>query len=359
MYSENPAEELSRSSAGADIVAGPWIKGENTRSRLLPLTYLFNERRLDGTLFYRSLLELGNARGAQFTLPVSFNLPAIAFSRENRSLLGDEMLITFEQIKELSRSFNEEEGGVYTRMAFSPRWNAEFLYIAAQMMGADFREQDSSISWNEENLAETIAFLREWETGINTSAEAAEDFSFNHLYVSLERALAGGNVLFVQAYTDELFSGAADKLRQIDFRWPARGEKIPMKDEIVYLGITRESKNKAAAEAFVEWFFNEQTQQRLLEYSKGVGMLENTFGIANGFSSLKAVNERAFPLYYPELLGKMPEEGQLKIPEILPDNWESLRQEAILPYLSEVTAADDAASVPALEERIATLGRSR
>ena len=359
VYSENPAEELLHSSTDADIVAGPWIKGETTRSKLLPLTYLFNEQRLDGSLFYRSLLELGNIRGAQFSLPVSFNLPALIFFRENRSLLSDDTLITFEEIQELSRSFNEESGGVYTRMAFSPRWEHEFLYIAAQMMNADFREQDASLSWNEKNLDNAIAFLREWEESINTSSAAAEDFKFKYLYVPLERAAASGRILFAQTYTDSLFSGGEDKLRQIDFRWLARDGMVPLKDEVIYLGIYREARNKAAAEAFVEWFFNEATQQRLLEYSSGVGLLENTFGVAGGFSALKAVNERVFPLYYPELLGKMPEEEKLKIPQILPNDWEALRQEVILPYLAERTATSDDASVRTLEERLERIERAR
>ena len=358
VYSENPAEELLLKRVDADIVAGPWIKGEKTRSRLLPLTYLFNEMRLAGSLFYRSLLELGNIRGTQFSLPVSFNLPALIFFRENRSSLSDDTLITLEEIKELSRAFNEGEGDVYTRMAFSPRWNTEFLYIAAQMMNADFREADTSLSWNEENLAGAIAFLRDWETSINTSAEAAEDFKFKYLYVPFERAAAGGRILFSQVYTDELFSGSQNKMRQIDFRWPCHNGMIPLKDEIVYLGIYREARNKAAAEAFVEWFFKEETQQRLLEYSKDVGLLKNTFGVAGGFSALKGVNEMSFPLYYPELLGKMPKEEELKIPEILPNDWETLRQEIILPYLSEITAAPAGTDVLALNERLERIERA-
>lgn len=359
VFSENPAEELLAGGQDADIVAGPWIKGEKTRSKLVPLTYLFNERKLDGTIFYRSLLELGNIRGTQFSLPVSFNLPAIIFSRENAALMGDEALITFAEIKGLSHSFNETEGGVYTRMAFSPSWESEFLYIAAQMMNADFRESDARFSWNEENLNYAINFLKDWEKDINTSAAAAEDFRFKYLYVPLEVATAGGRILFAQRYTDELFTSGADSLRQLDFRWPAHGGLIPLKDEIVYLGICRGAKNIAGAEVFVSWFFKEETQRRILEYSREIGLMDNSFGVANGFSALKSVNERIFPLYYPELLGKMPDESQMKIPEILPNDWEELRQEILLPFLSEITAAEDASSVLALDERVERWNMSR
>ncbi len=352
VFSENPAEELLSPGMDADIVAGPWIKGEKTRSKLIPLTYLFNERKLDGSIFYRSLLELGNTRGTQFSLPVSFNLPALIFSQEHRALMREDPLIDFAEIQELSKSFNEMENGAYTRMAFSPRWDAEFLYTTTQMMNADFHESENIFSWNEKNLRDAIIFLRNWESEINTSAAAVEDFKFKYLYIPLERAATGGRILFAQTYTNELFSGTTDNLRQLDFRWPAHNRKIPMKDEIIYLGICRGTKNRAAAEAFVSWFFSVETQQRIMEYSREVGMLDNSFGIANGFSSIKSVNERIFPLYYPDLLGKMPEEDQLKIPEILPNDWEEIRQEILLPFLSEIIAAEDAASVPSLSERI-------
>ena len=359
VFSENPAEELLASAADADIVAGPWIKGEKTRSRLIPLTYLFNERKLDGNVFYRSLLELGNARGQQFSLPVSFNLPALVFSRENTSHMSEGSLINFAEMQELSKSFNEMENGAYTRMGFSPRWDAEFLYIAAQMMGASFQESESAFSWDEENLRDAIIFLRDWETGINTSAQAAEDFKFKYLYIPLERAAASGRILLAHVYSNELFTGSQDRLGYLDFRWPAHNGQIPVKDEIVYLGINRGAKNRTAAEAFVSWFFKEETQQKIMEYIRKVGMLDNSFGVAGGFSSLKSVNERVFPLYYPDLLGKIPDEDMLKLPEILPNDWEEAREEILLPFLSEITAAEDTASVPSLLERIERRERSR
>lgn len=359
IFCENPAEELLLSADTPDIVIGPWIKGEKTRPRLVPLTYLFNERRLDGSVFYRPLLALGNIRGTQFSLPVSFNLPAVIFSRENRQGMSGDFLLPFSEIQNLSRAFNTEEDGVYTRMAFSPGWNPEFLYTAAQMMNVNFREAEPLFSWNEKNLRDTVIFLRDWERSVNGSAQAAEDFQFKYLYIPPEQAVISGRTLFYQEYTNELFSGPADKMRHIDFRWPAHNGRIPLKDEIIYLGICRDGPNRAAAEAFVSWFFTEDTQQEILAYSVAEGLAENAFGISDGFSSLKSVNEKIFPLYYPSLLGKMPGENQMKLPMILPNTWEEVKQEIVIPFLAESVKTESPESILPLPERIRTWRQSR
>ncbi len=358
-YRENPAEELLSSENLPDIVVGPWIKGEKTRSKLVPLTYLFNERKLDGNVFYRPLLDLGNIRGEQFSLPVSFNIPALIFSREHSLMMPNSFTINFADIQNLSKEFNIYDIGAYTRMAFSPHWEPEFLYLTAQLMNVDFQESTNLFSWNEKNLRDTLIFLSDWETSVNTSVLIAEDFKFKYLYDPPERLVSGGRNLFYHIYTNNLFPGAQDKLQQIDFRWPSHNGLIPLKDEIIYLGICRKSKHKDAANAFVTWFFKEETQMKLLQYSESVGITENSFGISDGFSAIKSVNEKVFPLYYPELLGRTPGENQLKTPHILPNNWEEIKEEIVIPFLAESTSGKPREEVSNLPSRIETWLRNR
>lgn len=358
-YRGNPAEELRTSEDLPDIVIGPWIKGEKTRSKLVPLTYLFNERKLEGGIFYRPLLDLGNIRGEQFSLPVSFNIPALIFSREHSLLMPQSFVISFATIQSLSTNFNVSDGGVYSQMAFSPHWDPEFLYLTAQMMDANFHESANVFSWDEKNLRDALIFLTDWETDVNTSVRAAEDFQFKYLYDPPERLVTGGRILFYHVYTNDLFPGPQEKLQHIDFRWPAHNGQIPLKDEIIYLGICRKAKNRDAADAFVSWFFKEDTQMRLLQYSDATGITANSFGISNGFSAIKSVNEKVFPLYYPELLGRTPAENQLKIPLILPDNWEELKREIVAPFLSESTDGDAGEHSETLSSRIEAWRRNR
>lgn len=79
-----------------------------------------------------------------------------------------------------------------------------------------------------------------------------------------------------------------------------------------------------------------------------------TFGICNGFSSIKSVNERVFPAYYKNLLGNLPAETALVAPLTLPARWESLKERVIVPYLSDATNTDTEAAVKTIEERIIT-----
>lgn len=51
-YKKNPADALINARDTPDIVIGPWLKGEKTRPRLVPLDYLFNEFKLSSKSFY-------------------------------------------------------------------------------------------------------------------------------------------------------------------------------------------------------------------------------------------------------------------------------------------------------------------
>ena len=76
-------------------------------------------------------------------------------------------------------------------------------------------------------------------------------------------------------------------------------------------------------------------------------------------SSLKSVNEKIFPLYYPSLLGKMPGENQMKLPMILPNTWEEVKQEIVIPFLAESVKTESPESILPLPERIRTWRQSR
>jgi hypothetical protein len=117
-------------------------------------------------------------------------------------------------------------------------------------------------------------------------------------------------------------------------------DAIPVRDDIVYMGICRKAKNLPAAEAFMIWFFKEETQRDLLERSREMGLFDQSFGLSGGFSSLQAVNERAFPLFYPILFGHLPPPDSLSVPRILPNDWDKAKTEVILPFLESAVTAE-------------------
>ncbi len=351
-YKENPAGEFISAKESPDLIVGPWLKGEKARSKLAPVDYLFTELRLGSKLFYGSLLDLGNVRGRQYLLPVSFNLPALVFSPDKGSLIDNDFALSLEQIRRLSSEFNAKEKGVYTKMGFSPRWTNEFLYLVARMHDARFEEGSPLFSWNEAALKSTIEYLRGWTRTINTSATAEDEFQFKYLYDPPYRLVTGGRSIFSYMPSDAIFVLPDDKRQNLDFRWVTKDGKTPIRDDIVYMGVARKSRNLESAEAFIVWFFSEKTQRALLDRSVEMGITARSFGISGGFSSLRPVNERIFPLYYPSLLGHLPPPETLSVPRILPNNWELLKAEILLPWLEKM-ARDPEGMSPSLQEAIA------
>jgi ABC-type glycerol-3-phosphate transport system substrate-binding protein len=351
-YKDNPAEALMNAKKLPDIVIGPWLKGEKTRTRLIPLDYMFTELRISSKDFYRPFLDLGSVRGRQYLLPVSFNLPALIFSSETSELPKSDFSISLDSIQELSGEFNSKKNGVYSKMGFSPRWDSEFLYIATQLFNTDFEEDTPLFSCDEVALQKAITYLKNWTDTINTSPTTEDDFQFKYLYDPPYKLVMKGKNLFSFMTSDEFLVLPQDKIQNIDFRWIEKDGQTSVKDKIIYLGVCRNAKNLEAAEAFISWFFDEKNQKAMLDRSRSMGTMDQTFGISGGFSSLTAVNEKNFPLFYPSLLGHLPPKDNLAVPKILPNNWELCKSEIVIPYLEDAVRARNGAAVKSLDSRI-------
>ncbi len=352
-YRENPSDSLIKATELPDVVVGPWLKGEKARSKLIPLDYLFSEIRIHSNLFYRPLLELGNVKGRQYLLPVSFNLPAVIFSKDRQSLVTDNFFLPLDTIRTLSKEFNEEKNGNFARMGFSPRWNEDFLYILTRMFGAQYEEGNKLFGWNQKGLADAVAYVRDWSVSVNGSTRAENDYQFKNLYDPPYRQVTSGLCLFSYISSRDLLVLPEDKVSSIDFRWITRNDLTPVDDGMIYLGICERAKNLEAAEAFLIWFFNEKNQKAMLERKKSFGLMDRNFGIADGFSSLRPVNEKVFPLYYPSLLGHLPPLESLMAPRILPNNWYTLKSGILMPWLTDVLSGPaPAGGDPTLESRI-------
>jgi hypothetical protein len=153
--------------------------------------------------------------------------------------------------------------------------------------------------------------------------------------------------------SDNLFTLAEERRNNLDFRWIAEDSAIPLAENAVYLGLPKKGKSPRAAAAFIRWFFQTETQRRLLELSKGSRVNETSFGISGGFSSLRPVTEQIFPLFYPGLLGHMPPEDFLSPANVLPENWTILKERVILPYLHDRARSVSREGVSPLERRLA------
>jgi len=334
---ENLPSAVHRSQTKPALVVGRYLKSMVLRPYLQQLDYLFSELQLSERIFYPSLFSTGRMEDKQFLLPVSFNLPMMIFARSDDENRLNNFIIAMEELETRGKEFDAQRGSTYTSMGFSPRWNPEFMMALLQLQGADFREGDP-FRWNRLALDPVIANLRAWITASHGSAAIEDDFQFRYLYIPDYKAIQEKRIRFAWMNSARYFALSAEHRSNLSFRWLGQGTNIRVEDDMVYAAIIRSAKGKDAAEAFIKWFYREDTQQRLLEDSRLSRMMEYSFGIAGGFSAIRSVNEKLFAEYYPELLGRLPPQDYLQATGSLPSYWPAVKREVLLPFLLTATS---------------------
>lgn len=357
VYKENPVTSLppAKDELPPDLVVGSWLKNDTTIKQFRPLNYLFSKHKVDPLILYPQLLEYGKVQNKQYLLPVSFNLPAMIFATKNNQLVTENHLLTPDQIRDMAAQFNKKnKSNIHTAMGFAPSWSTEFQYIVSQLRGVNFRGDNGTLEWNQEQLESTMDYFHHWTQSVNDSIQEEQDFSFKYLYTPEARHVLSDSCLFAYLPSDELFSTPQNLLQEIGFRWIHQDNKIPVKDDMVFMGIYKKSRNTAGAEEFISWFMMETTQHQLLERSTIMDLNVNTFGIAGGFSAIQSVTEQVFPLYYKTLLDNLPAAQYITPPTALLPRWESLKDRVIIPWLSAAIAVEDINSTTSLSQLLST-----
>ncbi len=340
-----------------DVVIGSFLMNSLTKRTFLPVNSLMDTKnasqKIDFSVFYPSLLQYGQIDNTQYLFPVSFNLPLIMFSEKNEPFIPDSSSLELEEIKEAAGTFNAKNGnGTFSKMGFAPSWNADFVYTAAKITGADFMEIGKSFGWNLTALENTIDFMREWTKEFNTSSESETDFSFKYLYTPPYKQIMSGRCLFAYSRSNEFFALTAEQIADADFRWLSSEGEIFAEDDITSAGIYRKTREKTAAKTFLRWILSEKTQKELLDRTKEHNLSVHKFGICDGFSSIRTVNERYFPVHYKNLLGNLPGENAILAPLPLPPRWESLKSRVLIPYLSDAIKDEPPRKMQTIDDRL-------
>ena len=350
-YFESPVNKLNEQGEYPDIVAASWLKSASARTSFRSLDSIFNKDGLNPADFYPRLLAMGSIDGHQYLLPVNYNIPAMVFARDYSRLHSNPFTIEMEEIKEQSKAYNVLTRGVFSRMGFSLSSNDEFLFVAAILFGAGFREA-SPIAWDSQALEQSITWIKSWIAEANTGIQAENDFAFKYFYDPPDKLVNSGRILYTFMDSSDFFTLPEERRTNLDFRWIAAKQMIPLKEWGTFYGIHKKTRSLKAAKAFTKWFFTAETQRLLLGMSKNTRLHETSFGIAGGFSAMKTVTEQVFPQFYPALLGRIPPESFLSPPNTLPRNWNAVKERAILPYLRERIRHPTREEVRSLERRI-------
>jgi len=361
-----PAQELKDSGAGInllnfianneetpqpDIIAGSWLKSDATRLVFKPLDRQFKRNVIRNSDFYPRLLTMGNIDGKQFLLPVSFNAPMVIFARGTGEHLSNLFTIGFDEMKTLGKGYNAMTRGAYTQMGFSPSWDANFLFITATLFNASFRASEP-LSWNTGALDQAMQFAYDWACEANTSIQSVDDFIYKYFYTPPAKLVLSERILFTCMDSNNFFILAEEQQNNLDFRWLAENNTIPLVEDTVYLGMIKRGKAPKAAEAFLAWFFSMDTQRGILERSRQNRLFEISFGIGGGFSAMRPVTEQVFPQFYQGLLGHMPPGEFLSPANTLPGNWMALKERVIFPYLLDRSRQPDREGLYPLERRL-------
>lgn len=336
-YEPNLAASLSGNTPRPALAVGKFLKIPETRNTFQSLDHLFSELLLNQSSFYPGLLELGTQDGRQLLLPISFNLPLVALSKTQESSMPDNFVISLVDLERLGSEYNQKTKGTFTRMGFGPRWSPEFMYAVIQLHGIDFKP-GTTPRWNYLALETGIEYLRTWSERANESIAKEEEFQFKYLFLPSYRSLEEGRIAYAAMGSSDFFLIPEESRSSLAFRWLSNNGAIPLDDEVVYAGICRGASGKQVAEAFLKWFYTEGTQRKILEDARRYRSIETSFGVAGGFSAIRSVNEKLFPLFYPSLLGRLPPGSYLSVPPALPAYWPAFKREVILPFLVEAMA---------------------
>ena len=353
VYKENPALSIppAKDETPPDIIVGSWLRTDAPQKTFKSLDYLFDTKKLSSEIFYPQLLESGKRKQVQYLLPVSFNLPAVIFSTENKELVDDSYTLSLEQLRQTASAYNSKnKKGAYTKIGFTPLGNNEFLYLAAKMKGADFREEKGSITWNSQALLNATIMLKEWVNKENTSAQTEEDFTFKYLFMPYYRQVTSGRTLFAYTTSDALFKVMKDQDLNNDYRWLVENNSLYIEDSYMMMGIYRGAANQVGATEFISWFFQSENQREILDVKEKMNLETDLFGISGGFSSLRDVTEHILPIYYNQLLTNLPPSQMLTVPQKLPARWESYRTLVVEPYIKAAVTLPEGGTAPSLHE---------
>ena len=354
-YKPQPSIALMNEEHHPDMIVDTQLDSVSVFQDLSSLNKLFEDELLSEDIFYSGLLELGNYEETQYLLPVSFSIPTLMFNTVNIPGELNNFFITIEELKTYGGEFNTIEDESFITMGFSPDWSRDFLMLTTSLFGAEFRETAAGrLAWNKQKLEEAVTYNRDWIAEVNTSQELVTQFSEKYMYDPDYKLLNNGRILFSFTELQNYLQIPQEKRENLGFRWLAKGEKIRVRDDILFFGVAKKSKNRAVVDDFISWFFSLKTQQKLLEMSQFKRM--RSFGISNGFSSLYEVNERIFPQFYPNLSGHVSPEEFLTYPHRLPIIWPEIKDQVLESWLLQSVREETGAD---FEEELETWMRQR
>jgi ABC-type glycerol-3-phosphate transport system substrate-binding protein len=348
-WQDSPSQAVLDGVTG-DIVIGEWLSSPAVMDRMDGVGDLVKPGKLDPSWFYARLVAMGSRDNRPVLIPLSFSLPAMVFIPARLQSNPPTMLVSMDNLRTLGKLYNRTgKTGALVNVGFSPGWYPDFITDAALLLGARIRPGRNGLpAWDEAGMQKVVDLAHAWLTDTNGGVDGDLAFQARNFVQPWYKLLGSGKTLFALASFTNLFALSEEERRGFDFRWLSQDGAIPVCADVLFAGILRSSRDKKGARAFLQWFCTPSVQQTLLSVnqSRRIGV----FGVTNGFSALKALNEKDLTMKYPLLLGHVPQENLLAFPEVLPDNWLKVRDELTAWVLDTARGSETGTLETRLEE---------
>lgn len=355
VYKDNTADALppANDELKPDIVLGSYLRNNKTKKYFDSIDYLFDRQIISTDDFYPALRKAGEISLKQYLLPVSFNLPLVLFSLENKDFVKNDYTISLEQIKTTGTEFiKKNKKGNFTRIGFAPQSNKDFLYTTTRLFDAKFKQyKTNDFTYNKQALENAIKYITEWIKTEHGSIQTESDFVYKYLSLVDSKKVFSGRTLYTYTTSNKLFQLPSDQLAKMDFRWIKNNEQIPVEDSMTMMGISKWATNYAGAVEFIEWFYSTATQKTILEQKSHFQPNTIEFGIIGGFSAVKEVNEKILPTFYTKLLSNIPSHEAFYVSEPKSSHWEKIKDKVIIPYIQDSINIQEGQTLKSLEER--------
>ena len=332
-YIEKPYYELKESSSVPDLVAADYLSGKTSVTYFKPIDELFydekkNPEGIKAGFIYDGLLINCRTGPSTTLLPVSFNLPALIHRKnENQSFS-----LSLDEIADVCADFNEINGDSAQHIGFSPTWPGGSVLYFINLSGFYFNENGSeALFWDAEKLDSAIKDIIDWEDKINGPINAVTYFNSRYYNAPAYKLIAENRILYDFISLRDFYAIPSEKRSGLDLTWIGRDDKIPVTEDVVYIGVHKQTLNEKGAKDFLRWFYKTGNQATIIKESQM--NRQRGFGILGGLSSIKELNEAYIHELYPDLVGKIPAEQNLVFPQPLPPQWPEIKSDVILPWL--------------------------
>lgn len=277
--------------------------------------------------YYTELLNQGKIHGRQKMIPLTFNLPTVIYKHTPGEAEYDNY-INFKQIGEIAQNWNRQNQYEYLRLGFSPLWNQEAFYLAYRIFGLKFSNKEEGFTVNQNSLEAAEKSINHWTEVLIPDLDKEQSFRDKYRKTPGYRLVEEEKVLFFYYQTNDFFQIPQSYRSNQLFAWLTDGTKILCDESFLFAAIPEKTKNTKGAYAFLAWLLKPEVQKMLINKKNKEGY--TGFGLCEGFSIVKEVNEEFFPQFYPELKAKIPKESEILFPEFIPSGF-SLAKEEVIP----------------------------